>query len=141
VLELVLAGSMWLGASLRGSTAGLQPDFWRHAVETGGRIAVSAVLVSWIGLGLAMIGRNTAAALGVLLGYIAAFEVLFRGFNPTVARNLLVSNLFVFIDGNPAQLEFRGPVITVPRAWWVVVIYGVGLLALAASIFRARDVT
>jgi hypothetical protein len=88
-----------------------------------------------------MIGRNTAAALGVLLGYIAAFEVLFRGFNPTVARNLLVSNLFVFIDGNPAQLEFRGPVITVPRAWWVVVIYAVGLLALAASIFRARDVT
>ena len=143
VLQAVLVASVWLGASLRGSTDGLQQEFWRNVFETGGRVAALAVLTSWIGIGLATIGRNTAAALGVMLGYVAVFEALFRGLNPSLARDLLISNIAVVVDGR-AQMIFSGrKVIELPlsRASWIVAIYAVATLAIGAVVFRTRDVT
>jgi ABC-2 type transport system permease protein len=143
VLQAVLVASVWLGATLRGSTDGLDAGFWRQAFETGARVAALAVLTSWIGMALATIGRNTAAALGVLLGYVAVFEALFRGLNPSLARDLLISNMAVVVDGRAQIVVYDPQVIelTFARASWVVVIYAVATLALGAVVFRARDVT
>jgi ABC-2 type transport system permease protein len=143
VLQAVLVGSVWLGAALRGSTDVLEQGFWRQVFEAGARVTALAVLTSWIGLALATIGRNTAAALGVLLGYVAVFEALFRGLNPSFARNLLISNMAVVVDAKAQIIVYDQQVIelTFVRASWVVLIYAVAMLAIGAVVFRARDVT
>ena len=104
------------------------------------RIAGASALGAWIGVTLAMVGRNTAAALGVAFGYLAIVESLLRGFIPKISGSLLSTNLVIFVDGKAGTSETGSP-ITVGGAVLTITIYAVILLAIALTLFRTRDVT
>ena len=112
----------------------------RGVVWTVLRIAGASALGAWIGVTLAMVGRNTAAALGVAFGYLAIVESLLRGFIPKISGSLLSTNLVIFVDGKAGTSETGSP-ITVGGAVLTITIYAVILLAIALTLFRTRDVT
>jgi hypothetical protein len=87
-----------------------------------------------------MVGRNTAAALGVVFGYLAIAESLLRGLLPKISSALFSTNVVVFIDGKSGSSE-TGAVITVGRASLMLALYAGTLLIVALTLFRARDVT
>ena len=93
-----------------------------------------------LGVTLAMIGRNTAAALGVAFGYLAIVESLLRGFIPKISTALLSTNLVVFVDGKAGRSE-TGSLIAVGSSSVMMTIYAAVLLAIALALFRTRDVT
>jgi ABC-2 type transport system permease protein len=138
-VQALLAGAIWLGATLRGATV-LSDGFWRDVFETVLRVGAIAIAAAIIGLGLATIGRNTAAAVMVLFGYLALFEVLFRGLRPTIAGWLLITNMAVAVDAHEIEIT-RSTIITVAHAGAVVAIWALGVVALGALAFRTRDVT
>jgi ABC-type transport system involved in multi-copper enzyme maturation permease subunit len=103
------------------------------------RIGVLASAMALIGLAIAAIGRNTAAALGVVFVYIALAESLLRGFVPRLTPFLLSINAVIFADGKSGSPS-TDVVITPARAALVLGIYVVLLLSLSAAVFRSRDV-
>lgn len=144
VLFGVFLALFWIATSLRGLTA--TPDGW--ATEVAGviaRISALAGAASVIGGAIAMLGRNTAAALGVVFVYLTVLEGIVRGLRPALGRFLLGDNIAAVVIGRDVQ-TFGGAdglatmTITPVRAAVVVAVYVLGLLALATASFRARDV-
>jgi hypothetical protein len=130
-LLIVFALAMTLATVARGSTSGL-PDSWFGSVSGSIlRTAAAATFGSALGFSLAMIGRNTAAALGVTFGYLAIVEGFLRQLRPGWHRWLISENLVVFITGRPqgfAGRSFGGAALLL-------------LLYAGVASFRARDVT
>ncbi len=159
VLQVLLSMVLAAAAGLRGSTAGTGGAWLRELVGVGLRSGVVASLAAVMGLAIAGIGRNTAAALGIGFAYLAIGEGLLRGIRPAWGRWLLGDNAATFIDGRahsfygpfhtvasgPGGLVYGGrPTVfvrTVAEAVAIVVVYAAVLLVLAALSFRARDVT
>jgi ABC-2 type transport system permease protein len=140
VLGLVLSGV----AALRGSTAGTGAAWLRSVLATIGRITVMAALTASVGLAIATVGRGTAAALGVLVGYLAIFENLLRGFRPSVQPLLLSTNVVAFLTGHDVRLDMPSGTVVIVSASHALVVtcfYVVSLMVLATSFLRARDVT
>ena len=110
--------------------------------EVGGfvlRGAVLAMIAGLIGFALGSIGRNTAVALGVGFVYVVLLEGgLLAAIFPGIERWFLVLNSIVFVGGEPIS-ELTGR--SVVGAGVVLAVYGLGSLAVAAALFRTRDVT
>jgi ABC-2 type transport system permease protein len=137
--QAVLAAALIPAAKLHGTTAGVDAAWLARA---GGIVLRGAVLVSIaaaIGLAIASIGRNTAAALGVAFGYFAIAEPFLRAWRPGWDRWLAGGNIAVYlpIDSNAAARTGR----SVLSAGVVLVAYGAILMAAAIAVFRRRDVT
>ncbi len=85
-LQCVLALEFAAAAALRGTTVGTGESVVArrrgHRARGSGWPPRSAPA---LGVTLAMIGRNTAAALGVAFGYLAIVESLLRGFIPKIS--------------------------------------------------------
>lgn len=139
-LQSVLSVALSAAAALRGTTVDTGGSWFAGVVWTVLRIAGASALGAWIGVTLAMVGRNTAAALGVAFGYLAIVESLLRGFIPKISGSLLSTNLVIFVDGKAGTSETGSP-ITVGGAVLTITIYAVILLAIALTLFRTRDVT
>lgn len=139
-LQSVFSLALAAAASLRGTTVGTESPWLIGVVWTVLRIAGTAALGAWLGVTLATIGRNTAAALGVAFGYIAIVESLLRGFIPKISRSLLSTNLVVFVDGRAGASE-TGSTISVGGAAIAIALYAGVLLIVALTLFRTRDVT
>jgi hypothetical protein len=142
-LEAVLALALSAVGVLRGSTAETGASWLRSVLATIGRISVMASLTASVGLAIATVGRGTAAALGVLVGYLAVFENLLRGFRPSVQPVLLSTNVIAFLTGHGIRLDMpNGTVVVVSAGQALVVtcLYVVALLLLAMLFLRARDV-
>jgi ABC-2 type transport system permease protein len=139
-LQSVLSLAIAAAAVLRGTTVDTGGSWFAGVVWTVLRIAGASALGAWIGVTLAMVGRNTAAALGVAFGYLAIVESLLRGFIPKISGSLLSTNLVIFVDGKAGTSETGSP-ITVGGAVLTITIYAVILLAIALTLFRTRDVT
>jgi ABC-2 type transport system permease protein len=139
-LQCVLALEIAAAAALRGTTVGTGSQWLRGVVGTVLRIGIASAFGAALGVTLAMIGRNTAAALGVAFGYLAIVESLLRGFIPKISTSLLSTNLVVFVDGRAGRSE-TGSVIGVGAASITVMIYVAALLVAALVLFRSRDVT
>ncbi|MFI6760763.1 ABC transporter permease subunit [Micromonospora sp. NPDC050417] len=71
----LFVGAFWLVAEVRGITGTLDVDFWSFLLPTIVRGWVLTLMVTAIGFTIAVLGRHTAAALGVL----AAYGVLWEG--------------------------------------------------------------
>ena len=142
VLMVVLLGTFALTLTLvavtRGVTDGLGDHFWRSVVGTLLRIAACASAGSLVGLGIAMITRSTAAAVGIGFAYLGIVEGLIRGLRPGWQHFLLADNIAVVITGADRGI-MRLPVTLTHAAVTVATWAAVMLLAAAAS-FRARDV-
>jgi ABC-2 type transport system permease protein len=139
-LQSVLSLALAAAASFRGTTVGTESPWLTGVLGTVLRIAGASALGAWLGGTLAMIGRNTAAALGVAFGYLAIVESLLRGFIPKISGSLLSTNLVVFVDGRAGTSETGSP-IAVGGASITVALYAGGLLIVALALFRTRDVT
>ncbi len=139
-LQSVLSLALAAAAALRGTTVGTESPWLAGVFGTVLRIAGASALGAWLGITLAMIGRNTAAALGVAFGYLAIVESLLRGFIPKISGSLLSTNLVVFVDGRAGTSE-TGSTIAVGGASITIALYAVVLLIVALVPFRTRDVT
>ncbi|WP_026925030.1 ABC transporter permease subunit [Glycomyces arizonensis] len=74
---LVLAFALlYLTASVRGDTGTMDGPWWEHTLARVGRTAVLALGMTVIGSALAMLGRHTAIAGGVIVGYLTVGELL-----------------------------------------------------------------
>lgn len=138
VLLAMLAGVLTLVAATRGVTAGLPNGFWGDVVAGVLRASAGASFASALGLAIAMLGRNTAASVGIGFAYFGVVEQLIRGLRPSWQPALLGENMAIFVSGTSSRLfeTLRTP----STAAIVVACYTAGLLAVAALAFRARDV-
>ena len=134
----VFLALFWIATSLRGLTE--TPDGW--ASETAGvvaRVSALAGTASIIGGAIAMVGRNTTAALGGVFVYLTVLEGILRGLRPALGRFLLGDNIATLVIGDSIATG-DGTTITPSRAAVVVAVYALGLLAVGTASFRVRDV-
>jgi ABC-2 type transport system permease protein len=156
-LQAVLSLVLTLVAVTRGDTAETGGSFLRSVVGSGLRISATASGASVMGLAVAMIGRNVAAALGGIFVYVAVIEGILRGIRMKLGLWLLGDNVGVFITGRPStyfdqttvntaviggqSTAFSGSQVrTVGQAAVIIALYAAVLLLAAAWSFRVRDV-
>jgi hypothetical protein len=104
-----------------------------------------AVALGLVALSVAMLGRSTVAALGVLFGYLVLFEGVVAGFAPRLQDKMLVRSAGVVVSRQPifderSFSDIPRVLVGLGEAWIVVGVYVVGLLGLALLVFSYRDV-
>jgi ABC-2 type transport system permease protein len=125
LLQVAFLVAMYPTAALRGTLEGVDQSWW---AEVGGllvRGGLLAAVAAVLGLSIATVGRNTAAALGVGFVYLAVVENLIRAFKPEWRDWLIGENIDAFIQG-------AGGVSPLEHSW---VAAGVLVLAYTAAIF------
>lgn len=135
VLQALFAAAMYPAAAYNGITETVDGAFWREFGSVALRVDALAVLAALLGFGLATIGRNTAAALGVGFAYLTVVEGLVRGFKPEWSDWLLGDNIALFLVGD--QNSPLGHDQT--TATWILLAYCAALLVAATAIFRRRE--
>jgi ABC-type transport system involved in multi-copper enzyme maturation permease subunit len=136
VLMVLLQAVFALALTLVASTRGITDDLGDHFVRAV--VAACASAGSLIGLAIAMLARNTAAAIGAGFAYLAVIEGIIRGLRPGWQHYLLADNIAVVVTGGDADI-MREPV-TFAHAVVAVVIWATVLTLAAAAAFRVRDV-
>jgi hypothetical protein len=137
VLEALLGAALLPAAIFRGTTVGADAAWAGESAGLVGRVALACSAGGALGYGLAMLGRNTAASLGIGFGYLLVVENLIRGIRPQWAPWLLGDNMAALVEGGAGVIPGRTALV----AGVTVGAYaGVALLAGWLS-FRRRDVT
>jgi ABC-2 type transport system permease protein len=139
LLQVILSLALLPAAVLRGSTSGVDGDWFSSTAAILMRGGLVATIASVLGMSIAMIGRNTGAALGAGFAYIAIIEAMVRELKPNWIPYLFGDNSAVFITAQPQEIPQVGH--TTAEAAAVLIAYAVILSALAAGSFRVRDVT
>jgi hypothetical protein len=121
----------------RGTTAGTDPEWLRAVAGAILRIAGLTGLAATFMASVAMIGRNTAAALGVAFGYMIIFENLARAWKPWAGRFLLGENGAVFATG--ADLSGEGFSRSTSTAGLTLTMYVAAVALVAVATFWRRD--
>ena len=138
LLQLVLAAALFPTMALKGTTSGADGEWLRAAAGGLGRSGALAGLAAVTGAGVAMVGRNTAAALGGAFAYLAVGETILRVWRPAQSRWLLGENATIFLTGRRLQgAPFERPVAL---ATVTLVGYALAIAAAAAVSLRSRDV-
>jgi ABC-2 type transport system permease protein len=137
-LLAVFSAVLALVAATRGITSGLGDHFLRSLAGTVLRIAACATAGSLVGLGIAMVARSTAAAIGIGFAYLGIVEGLIRGLRPGWQHYLLADNIAVVITGGDQGIMRTS--VTLTRAAVTVAVWAAVLVSAAALSFRARDV-
>jgi ABC-2 type transport system permease protein len=133
----VFVGLFSIATSLRGLTT--TPGGWGSEVlRVVMQISLLAGAASVIGGAIAMVGRNTAAALGGVFVYLTVFEGVLRGLRPGLGRYLLGDNIATVLS--PGGLRVEGSLLSPSRGAITVAIYVVVLLTVSTVSFRFRDV-
>lgn len=121
----------------RGTTAGVDLD-WLQSL--GGAVLRSSLLVGLAAVlmaSIAMLGRNTSAALGVAFGYMMIFENLLRAWKPWTTRLLLGENGAILITGDDlATASFSRSTLA---AGLTLCAYVGGVALVAVASFWRRD--
>jgi hypothetical protein len=139
-VQAVLGLVLGLVAATRGTTEGTGTAAWYRSV--GGVAVRSAALGAFaaaVGLAIATVGRNTAAALGVGFVWFGVVEGIVRGLRPGWQRWLVGDNATTFLTGTD-----RGyPALhrTTTSSGLLLLAYAACLGAVAVAWFRARDLT
>ena len=133
----VFVGLFSIPTAVRGLTA--TPAGWgAEVLRVVAQISLLAGAASVIGGAIAMVGRNTAAALGGVFVYLTVFEGVLRGLRPGLGRFLLGDNIVSVLS--PDGLRIEGSLLTPARGAVVVAVYVVVLLSVSTISFRMRDV-
>lgn len=143
VIVLFLSAGLAFAAMLRGSTVGVNSEWWTDVLTTSLRVSVAAALSAVIGGAVGAIGRHTAAALGVVFVWTAVLEGLVRGLRPSWIPWLLGDNLVAFLGWQTTEFQvsaFESFTITPGRSVIVIVGYTAVLLAFGFTFVRIRDV-
>ena len=139
VLHFLLGLALTPTAAFKGTTAGLDGDWWRELAGVVVRVTTLAGLGCILGFSVAAIGRNTAAALGAGFAYLAIVENLVRALKPQWGRWLITDNAFLLISGESPGSHFTGRGIV--GAGVLLACYAGALFAVGLLLFRTRDVT
>lgn len=138
VLQLVLTAALLPTMSFKGTTSGADGEWLRSAAGGLGRSGVLAAMAAVVGAGVAMVGRNTAAALGAAFAYLVIGENILRAWKPNQARWLLGENATIFLTGRQLDgVSYERPVAV---ATVTLVGYTAAIAAAAALSLRNRDV-
>jgi len=131
---LVLAPSVLA----HGTMDGVDGPYLRSLTAVLVRIALIAAIAAVLGGAVASIGRNTAAALVVVLGWMLVGEALVRALKPGLSRWLLGENVARVVVFTPDQsLPFTRPgwlALATLTAYAAVTVVG------ATMLFARRDV-
>ncbi len=134
--QALLGVSLIPAAILKGTTQGAGGSWLICLIGATLRVGILAGIAAGLGACLAMIGRGTAAALGVAAIY-ALGELLVRGFeNPAWQRWLLGENAGVFVTARSPASGGPSPL----GAFVVVVLVAAAASLLAARSFLRRDI-
>lgn len=137
LLQTLFCAALLPAALGPGSTAGVDADWFVSLVGGALRIAALTGLAAMLMASIAMVGRNTAAALGVAFGYLMVVESLVGGWKPWATRFLLGPNGAVFVTGGSLETdEFTRSTLTAGLTLAGYVVLG-GMVAVAT--FRRRD--
>ncbi len=102
------------------------------------RIAALTGLAAMLMASIAMLGRNTAAALGVAFGYLMVVENIVHAWKPWAARFLLGPNGAIFVTGADLETEqFTRGTLT---AGLTLAAYVAAIAVIATVSFSRRDV-
>ena len=137
---LVLFTTAFLPATLGpGTTDGMDADWWRSVAGGIVRIACLTGLVATFAASVAMLGRSTAAALGVAFAYLLIFENLLRAWKPWVGRFLVGENGAIFVSG--ADLDGETFSRSTTTAGLTLVGYVAVTAVIAVATFWRRDLS
>ncbi len=153
-LALLLAGT-YLIVSQMGVTTGTTGKVWGNLLETSGRTVVLAAVAGALGGVLALLLRHTAAAIGVIMGYVVLVEGIFGSVlvsaQPWLARlnfdAWVLHGTKYWVDkcttGNDGSYNCESieKTLSFEHGAWYLGIGAVVLIALGAFVFNRRDVT
>ena len=103
-----------------------------------GRGTLLVTLITGIGMAIATLGRGTAAALGAGFAYLVVLENILGSFLASFRPWLLLGNIIVFVSGQDGGGDVSGR--SVLGAGIFLTLVTAGLLAIAATSFRQRDI-
>jgi hypothetical protein len=137
VLQALFGLALLPAAAVKGSIDGMTAHWFSHLLEAMLRIAAIAAMSAALGASLAMIGRRTALALGIVFLYLAIGESLLGVWQPSLRPWLLGPNLAIFLTGqSEVAVQFARPTTA---AGLTMLAYTVVAALLAAVAFRRRD--
>jgi hypothetical protein len=135
--QALLGTALVPAALFKGTTQGTGGSWLVSLTGAAIRVAILAAIAAGLGACLAMIGRGTAAALGVAAIY-ALGELLVRGFeDPEWQRWLLGENAGIFVM---ARTPAGGGGFSPSGALLVVMLVAAAAILLAARSFLHRDI-
>jgi hypothetical protein len=137
-LQAFLAAVLTPAALFRGTTSGLDGAWLREVAQVLLRGAGVTALGTVLGLSLAAIARNTAAALGLPFVYVVIVENLLRAWRPGWAEWFLSDNVALIVTADPVDFQFPRSVL---GAAAVVTAYALVAYGAATLSFLRRDVT
>jgi hypothetical protein len=138
VLQAIFLLALVPSVLAHGTTDGVDGAYLRSLAAVLGRIALITAISAVLGGAVASIGRNTAAALVVVLGWMLVGEALVRGLKPGLSRWLLGENV--------ARVVVLMPDHSLPftRPGWLALVtltaYAAVIVAGATLLFARRDV-
>ena len=138
-LQVVLALTLLPAGMLNGVMEGTNSEWFRSTAGIALRSSLVASIVAVLGASIASIGRNTAAALGVVFAYFAIVESLLRTWKPHWASWFLGDNFGVLLVGDGAEIPEVGH--TPFEAGLLIGGYALIVLLAALLFFQRRDVT
>jgi hypothetical protein len=146
-------GAIWLAARYRGELGSLTVGFWRSLGLDGARGMALALCAALVGAALASLGRRTAAALGVVIGYVVVWEIgarlIMMMLRMVPDRFMLSSYVVALLDKKYVVNECSVPTSggggcgeVIPWSAGLGVVGGLTLFAIVVAVwsFRRRDV-
>jgi hypothetical protein len=137
LLQVVFTVAMYPAGEFEGTMAGIDAEWVGEYSGIVLRSAALAGIASVVGMSIATVGRNTAAALGVGFVYLAVVEGLIRGFRPQWVDWLIGDNAALFLAG-PGDVTHVGH--SQLTAGLLLLAYTAALALGATAVFRAREV-
>ncbi|MFY9588422.1 MAG: hypothetical protein WAT66_13300 [Actinomycetota bacterium] len=135
VLELMLVAALTPAAVWRGTTAGVNAAWLGDLFGTVLGGAATAGMAAAIGCAVAMVGRATAAALGLLFAWTAVVENAIRNGIPGWQRWLVADNAGAFVSWDDPQFVRSGL-----TAGLLLLAYTAFAVLIASRVFARRDV-
>jgi ABC-type transport system involved in multi-copper enzyme maturation permease subunit len=134
-----LALGLLPAALFHGTTAGADGGWLLSTIGVAVRGASLGAFAAIVGLSIASLGRNTAAALGAAFVYFAILENFIRGLKPGWQPWLLSDNVATFLLAHaPEDASFtRSPTIA---ALWLCS-FALILAGASMAVFQRRDVS
>ncbi|MGH3655831.1 MAG: ABC transporter permease subunit [Micromonosporaceae bacterium] len=145
--------SIWAIARFRGVFGDLTPGFWNSLALDGARGMGLALLAVLTGAALASLGRRTAAALGVLIGYLVVWEIgamqVMRGLRvdpePFMLSSYIAASVvkeYRIYFNREACYDHTCDSLMLTWQWGLAALGGVTVLTIlaAAVSFRRRDI-
>ena len=137
MLQLVFSVAMLPAGAIRGTMEGIDRAWLADQAWTFLRVGGGAALAAGLGISLATIGRNTAAAFGAGMAYLIAVEGLIRGLKPSLSGWLVGDNLALFLIGPQDVNHLDRSRLTAAA---LLLIYGAIMASIALVTFRKREI-